>query len=382
MRNLLLALGLAFAPSLASAQTNDANWRSWQWIEDTASPRAAGLGGAFVALADDAAAVALNPAGLAALPKTDLQVSMLSRGSGSLADGDRIQSRTAIGFVGGSARITPKVALGGYLTEPHDMRVALGLSAGQNQGFLRTTVTDAGVAVGWRPSSRVHLGLRLNITQLRAQGEVAHADATLSYSARSNSEQKKVAGDLGVLLQLTDETTLGVAYTQGARWDALRAEERSGFEERPTLAYQISSPSRLSAGLAHRPSPRFALVGQLDYVLLGRLEDTLQVVRGPVASSDYTLRNALDARAGVELSWAFRPGSVQVRGGVASEAGSGYRFDALHPSSERELFPGAERQTRLTTGAGFVTRAGVRFDAAASFGGLRDTFAAGVGLRF
>ena len=116
--------------------------------------------------------------------------------------------------------------------------------------------------------------------------------------------------------------------------------------------------------------------------MLGRLEDTFQIVRGPAASSDYTLRNGLDVRAGVELSWAFRPASVQLRSGVASETGAAYRFDAVHPASERELFPGAARQVRLTAGAGFVTRAGVRLDVAGSFGGVRDTLAVGVGFRF
>ena len=380
MRNLFLAAMAALCPA-AFAQTNDPHWRSWQWLEETASPRAAGLGGAFVALADDAAAVALNPAGLAALPKSDLQLSVLHRDGATLPSGDSLAAKTGVGFVGGSARVTPKVALGGYLTVPHDVRLELA-PAGTDRGFLRTSVADAGAAVGWRPTPRFHLGLRLNVTRLRADGDVIHEDATLSYSARSRSEQKRIAGDLGVLIRLTDETSLGVSYTQGARWDADRVAERPGFGALPELAYQVSSPSRLSAGLAHRPSPRLALVGQLDYVLLGRFEDTFQVVRGPVASSDYTLRNGLDARAGVEASWAFRPGSLQLRGGIASEAGAAYRFDAVHPGSERAVFPGAERQTRFTAGAGFVTRSGVRLDAAGSFGGVRNTLSAGAGIRF
>src|SRR5260370_13710056 len=153
---------------VCSGQTNDEFYRSWRWTEDVAAPRAAGLGGAYVAIADDSAAAVLNPAGLTLLPKTEVTAGILWRGSGSLGQ-DATKSRMGVGFVAGAGKLTKRWALGGYLTEPFDERVVL--SPTGTSGRLETTVTDGGAALAWAPTARVRVGLRLNLTHVRVEGE-------------------------------------------------------------------------------------------------------------------------------------------------------------------------------------------------------------------
>src|SRR6185503_3803946 len=101
-----VVLGAMATAVPAAAQTNDHVFRSWRWTEEIEAPRAAGLAGAFVAVADDSSATVLNPAGMLLLPKTELAATMAASASGTISPvGDREDSRTDPGFIGGAGLI-------------------------------------------------------------------------------------------------------------------------------------------------------------------------------------------------------------------------------------------------------------------------------------
>jgi hypothetical protein len=374
----LLAISLLLLAAPARAQTNDQNWRSWAWTEEIGSPRDAGLAGAVVADAESYAPYA-NPAAMAFLHKTEVSASVLSRGSGRLPAGDATAARTGVGYVGGAGRLTRRVAIGAYITRPHD--VSLEVNDAGAVGYLDTQVTDAGVAVGWAPAPRLALGLRLNLTHLKAEGLIRDTvSVPASYEAGTAAAQTRLAGDAGLLLRVNDQVALGLAYSQGARWNSERTAHTLAGIALPELAYQISSPNRFSAGLAVRPNPRLLAVGQVDYVLLERLSDTFQVVRGTTARQDYAMKNAFDARAGVEFSQHVGRFSVQGRAGIHSREAGAFRYSGT--SSEAGVFRGQQRETLGSVGASLVSVAGYRLDIAAVFGDARTVLSAGVGLSF
>src|SRR5262249_61882464 len=69
LRPLLASIGLAaVAAGPAAAQTTDALFAGWRWSPMALGSRPAGLGGAFVAVADGKEAASANPAGLALIP--------------------------------------------------------------------------------------------------------------------------------------------------------------------------------------------------------------------------------------------------------------------------------------------------------------------------
>lgn len=381
LRAALAAAVLAFAAPSSFAQTNDHIWRSWSWQEDVASPRVAGLAGASVALGDDASDVFTNPAGIGFLPKTEIAASILMRGSGRLALGDRTTSRTGIGFIGGAGRVTPRLAIGAFVTEPHDERISLaaGGSPAGDSGYLDTTVTDAGVAVAWNPTAPVSIGLRLNVSHLRVQGLLNHSSPGAAYDSGAAGAQDRIAGDAGVLVRLSDKLSAGLAFTQGARWEVSRTEGTTSFGVVDAAPYQVSSPSRLALGVAVRPSPRLTLVGQADYLLLSRLEETFQAVTAAGARADYILHDAFDYRAGVEYSVPIGTTSLQLRGGVLSRAPGAFRF--VGTGAEAAAFAGEQRQTLATVGGSIVLRT-LRLHVAAALGGDRTVAAAGAAVRF
>ena len=99
----LLAL-VAAAP--VGAQTNDAYWSVWTGREERLSARAQALGGAAVALIDDSAAAATNPAILATLRRSEVVGGYTSFG------------RSNFGTIGGGGLLKGGVALGGYVRRP------------------------------------------------------------------------------------------------------------------------------------------------------------------------------------------------------------------------------------------------------------------------
>ena len=62
----------AFAAPPARAQTSDIVFGGWSWRSRDAGSRPAGLGGAYVAVADSIRTAGINPAGIALIPKAEL----------------------------------------------------------------------------------------------------------------------------------------------------------------------------------------------------------------------------------------------------------------------------------------------------------------------
>ncbi len=68
----VVGLIAATLPAPAGAQTSDIVFGAWSWRSRDPGSRPAGLGGAYVAVADSIRTAAVNPAGLALIPKAEL----------------------------------------------------------------------------------------------------------------------------------------------------------------------------------------------------------------------------------------------------------------------------------------------------------------------
>ncbi|MGH8636368.1 MAG: OmpP1/FadL family transporter [Burkholderiales bacterium] len=76
-RRALFALVLSLLPAAARGQTNERNYEDFDFHFVTPGARAAGMGRAFIGLADDATAAASNPAGLANLLRQEFSIEFI-----------------------------------------------------------------------------------------------------------------------------------------------------------------------------------------------------------------------------------------------------------------------------------------------------------------
>lgn len=376
----------------ATAQTNDHLFRSWRWTEEIEAPRAAGLAGAFVAVADDSSATVLNPAGIMLLPKTELAATMAASASGTISPiGDRQDSRTDPGFIGGAGLIAKRLAIGAYLNRAHHDHVVLDSAIpalAEETGFLDVAVTDAGAALAWQPMRRVYVGGRLNVRHLSLEGLwssppiVQPQFRSQAIQVGLNAGADRLTVDAGVLVQLTDALRFGLAHRQGASWEVNRLATnptlKLPLDSRPT---QFRSPSAFSSGLAWHVNPQVMLTAQVDYVLYGQLQSSLDIRHGAFARDDYQLRNAFEARMGVELSRRLGAVSLQLRGGIYSQAPGQLRYVG-DDQGESLAFPPTTRRTLVATGLSVISRLGLRFDSSLQYQGEGLRMAVGLALRF
>lgn len=375
--------------SMVHAQSNDHIFRSWRWAEDIPAPRAAGLAGAFVAVADDSSAAFLNPAGLTLLPKTEISAGLLRRGAGGSALADNLTANIRLGSIGGAGLLTEKWAIAAYLNEPRHVESTLSAivlpDGSQDTGYIEATVRGVGAAVGWKPSQHVRLGLRLNVSHLRTVGASSRHTSEGAEDLRVGvaSGASRMTGNLGVLIEPVDRIRAGLVIQSGASW----AVERTAINPQLGVVldegtdFIVRAPAVVSGGMSVRLSDRILISGQLDYVRYGEIQSVLAVRQGSALRSDYHLDNAFEPRAGVEFSLPVNSISLQVRGGVHSQGPGSLAYEGPD-AAEVAVFRHSGRRLLMSTGCSLVWRSGMRGDFAATFGGDRRMFSAGLAARF
>ena len=388
MRRLLfVAAALSTAVSV-QAQTNDHVYRSWRWEEDPGSPRAAGLAGAFTAIADDASATLTNPAGLAELPRTEVMGSLLRRGPGSIGPGDAIASSTDLGFIGGSVAIGSRLGVALHLSEPRDVSLNLAPRPLPNStfdsGFLEARLRTLGLGAAFAVTSRLRIGAGIGRSHIEMQGQdsVLRAGGITLTTMDAKAADSALTASFGALYDVTDGIRVGLAAHSGAKFDVDRT-AYSPVEGRTVdrgSVYPLREPDVFSAGVAWRLPASFRVAAQADLVRYSQIRSALDV-RRDLLPADYVLDDGLEGHVGLEWARAFDPLTLQLRGGLWSQAPGSVQYVGPDPS-ERMTFQGSSRRLREGFGASVLFKAGLSMDAAALLGGDRTLLLAAARYRF
>ena len=372
-------------PAPGRAQTNDQFFRSWRWTLDQGQARVAGLSGAFVAVADDASAALFNPAGLIEVQKTELLGGLVVRRGGTAASGvkDSLSAFTGIGFAGGTAAVSPRWRLGGYLARPHDRRSELALislpDGTGTAGYLRTQVTEAGGAVAWQLANRLYLGARVTATHLKLEAHEQRT-GTIQSEVGAAGGETRITGSFGGLLVVGPRLRLGISAQPSAAYRMERTANRGGRAVDAGSESELQQPGLIAVGGAFQPTPRVLLAVQLDYVRYSEVRGELVVRSGTSDVQDYHLSDAIEPRAAIEVSFPRRLFSVQIRAGIHAQA-SGFLAYRGEAPVEVATFKGGERLVSAGFGASVVTR-GFRTDVAGRLGGEQAALVLTAGVRF
>jgi hypothetical protein len=388
-----LLLALVAAP--AAGQTNDHIFRSLRWWSDPLAARAAGLGGAAVALPDDTGAARANPASLTSLTRTEVAATLRRTGAGAsrpaagTIPSDPLGAHTALGHLAGAGRIGTRWAVGAQIAGTRQVRLRLdprplpdGLT---DEGTLDAKVTAGGLAGAWHIGRALHLGARIDVTRASISGEYRRESPGQPAELRvgMGGAATRLAGGLGAVWEATRDVRLGISGSSGAGWDLDRTAVSPALMNAtldPGSTFRLRQPAVLSFGGCARLSRQVTAVAQLDRVRYGEIRDALSIRLGAHARADYALGDAWEPRAGLEVSVPFRSASLQLRGGYHRAANGALRYEGNDPV-ELASFLGTTPEDVVSAGASLATR-GFRLDVAALFSDPGDQLLVGVTGRF
>jgi len=387
MRAALGTLLLAALAADAGAQTNDHFFRSWRWVREEESARAAGLGGAVAALADDAGAMRSNPAVLTSLSRVEIGAHFVRRGNAETTGGDHLAGGGALGSFTIGAPLGPRWAIGAYASDIQGVRTRLepralpdGLT---DEGEIDVHVRDAGVAGAWRAASGLTLGLRLAVVHVSADGdyrrersgepthlrvETAGGDARLGWSVAAAWEP---SARLRLACLAEAGTALVVERTAASPWLGATLDAGS--------TYRMRVPGVVSCGTAIRVSRKVLGLVQIDRVRYGEIQSVVIIRQGAESRDDYRLEDAWEPRLGLEVSVPLHRVSLQFRAGAHGLAPGGLSYEG-RDATEEASFLGSARSLAWSGGAAVVT-GGFRLDAAVR-GGPRPAWLLGATVRF
>jgi hypothetical protein len=342
----VLALGL---PVRARAQTSDIVFGGWSWRARDPGSRPAGLGGAYVAVADSIRTAAINPAGIALVPKAELSV-----GTSALWAGIGISLRhtapaTPTGPAGPAPvttrptqpgrpvpcappRQTRPLALALFVeqsvNQDNQIDVVRGPSLSES-GTLSSTTETAGLTLARGLTPWLDLGATVTWRHVQMDGQSTLVDlagdelSQITIGGDAN-KARAIAGALATFGPLTDPTAfrLGVAYQRDiVGWSVERTaiDRVRGVVSGPT-PIDLEEPPVLTAGAAWRVSDTWLVSGEVDYIWYDRIGRALARNTDLATASGFRLGNGVEPRLGLEMTTSSPlGGDFKLRAGIRRE---------------------------------------------------------------
>jgi hypothetical protein len=347
-----LRLGFGFVlacAACASAQTTDPVFSGWSFAPPATGSRPAGLGGAFVGVADSVRAAVANPAGLTLIPITEV--------SGAFGEP----------FFGAGVGLG-RFRLGGYVARANEAAVTLAELLPGSAGSLESSVLETGIAAAIELHPRIRVGGSLAWTRLRMDGErlVGDPGGAALPAASVHSDDSQLHPTAGLLLILVGANQralpslrLGVSYQPGFDWNA-RTTEASVASD-----IEIRRPSLVSIGLAWRASDRWRFAAQGDVIRFGEVISTLKRNVGDAADG-FSMSHVVEPRVGAEFTaplWCGC-GLAALRAGLHYRSPGTMLYEGPDPAAAR-AFSARSWSTIATLGASLSAEHfghAVRFD--------------------
>ena len=358
----------AFLPVPGQAQTSDIVFGGWSWRSRDVGSRPAGLGGAYVAVADSIRTATVNPAGVALIPRAELAAGTANlwagvgfslrstakaatppQGPTPAAPPPRIPVRPT--QPGGTlvvpcapARLTRPLAVALFaeqaVTQDNRVEVVRGPSLTES-GQLSSTAEEVGLSVARGLVPWLDLGVTVSWRHVRLEGESAILNLAGDELSRvtiggDSNKARGIAGLLATFGPSSDPTAfrLGLAYHQDlVAWKVERTElDRVGGKVFGPRTIDIEEPPVFAAGAALRLSDTWLFTGEVDYIWYERVTRSLERNTDAATASPFRLRNRLEPRLGLEMT---RPsptgGYFKVRAGIRRETPGRLAYEGTDP---------------------------------------------------
>jgi len=426
-------IGVALAvPAAAFAVTDEEVFRDFRFNLTNPGARSLGLGGAFIAISDDATASLSNPAGLMLLAKPEFFTEMRD----TKADSSSIEQSLSGGVSIASSTDPRAVFSPSFISYVHPWkRFAAGISRVELNKSTNTTRNDfapdpnsqfGGFALGGTGSINTDLSV-WNVTGAVKVTEKISFGATVAmgilniqsgvnnfltdtdpnspnfsipqtiYTTSINDTDTDVAFNVGVHWRPFSKISFGAVYRGGMQFSVAEILGNDGFfgggfassVGGSPLSTSFNTPDSWGAGVSWRPLAALTVSGDWVHIkysdLLAGFQSGLNILTIFDNSANFTVDDADEFHIGGE--WVFTAGSVPwaVRGGVFSEHNNRIFADfngGRSSFSNNDSFPPRDTVTHYTIGSGIVVKGNFQIDAAANFSEISNEYVVSSIFRF
>jgi long-subunit fatty acid transport protein len=255
-------LGLTAGPHAPATAQVDPWAPEFAWTRDAGtSARALGLGGAYLAISEDAAALRYNPAGLARVQRVEISGSVTDRSRAIETEyrGRAVESRESVARLSALGLVYPfpsyrgSLVMGlGYASPwPLDLQYA---REGPEPGLPREQICDQGSISEWSfglaydAGPTVSLGFRASLLHGGLFQEWYYAGAEYGTAETTDLSFSGYTGSVGAMVRVRDSARVGLVFDlpRLLKWDGIR--DSSGTEY--WVVDQLRMPFSVAAGAA------------------------------------------------------------------------------------------------------------------------------------
>jgi long-subunit fatty acid transport protein len=416
---LLSLVMLALARPVAagdSGLTNTETFSGFQFNFNNPGARALGMGGAFVAVADDATAVVANPAGLTILQRPEISAeykytrfrNTINAFTNTPTDGatnntvhdrnfdDSVNTPSFFSFVYPTERVVLAAFVrelinyksnfntnGVFLTDPTNGTIQRLLPV---QSELEITALNFGLGAAvnlekenpWLPNVGVSLEFsfgRIN-SRLERFGTFGFTGppnpSDLRQTEAVDGTDLGIGVNVGLLWHPMKDLSFGGVYRRGPQYDMTFNITNNVSGATSSLPFGFKVPDVYAAGAAYRFFERLTVAFEATYIRYSQLVEHFQVPLSDTIATQYKLDDKVELHIGAEYIFFIKNIPLAARGGFYTNpdhkinyAGPLNNVDAV---GERLIYAGGKDRYQGTAGLGIVPFPGFQLDFAGNYG--------------
>jgi len=431
----ILCVTILLAHGVLVAQTNTENFAQFKFNFNNPGARSAGIGGAFVSIADDATAAVANPAGLTTLirPEVSLEVKGIEftktvnnfahRGvdtSFQLVSRDFKSSLVSPSFASFVFPVN-KVTLSAFRHElvnfenefftrgayvpPRRDGVAFFPAASK----MDMSVVNYGVGFAYKFSEAFSLGISGGVSQMdlnsfltRYSTEV-FSTGTVVNDARIEDKGSDFFVNAGLIIHAAENFSIGAIYKKSPSFELnqsyLVVSSPADVVTKSKITFNV--PSSFGAGFSYRPSDVLTLAFDVMRIQYSSLTEDIKITvdENFVAPRDYTSEDGFEFHAGGEYVLFVSNLAFVLRGGVYSEPDNRIKWNGFVPTemintnpstlgqtialqAQAALFEPGETIVHGTFGIGVVISENIQLDFAGNISSLSKEGVGSIVVRF
>jgi long-subunit fatty acid transport protein len=413
---LLTLLVLAFGSAALAGDkglVNSETFSGFQFNFNNPGARSLGMGGAFVAVADDATAVIANPAGLTILQRPELSAEVkftryrntFEAVSNTPADafGENFRSRdfhdsvvtpSFFSFVYPTERLVVAAFIrelidykshfeteGVFLTDPQGGPLGR-LFPVRSELDIHAVNFGLGAAINLEKENpllpNIGASLEISVGKIRARlerfgttGFTGPPDFTnLQRTETVDGTDVGIGFNIGALWHPMKEMGVGVVYRRGPRYDTeLVLTDATGFSQRFSLGFKV--PDVAAAGVSYRFFERLTVAFEATYIQYSQLVRNFQAQFADSIATKYRLDDGLELHLGGEYIFFVKDIPFAARAGFYTDPDHKIRYTGGARNSdeqnERALYQGGKQRYHGTAGLGVVPFPGFQLDFAGNY---------------